>query len=170
MRDLVASWFLTSGKHTIGLLSINRPYGLGASLGACSNTRPSSITFAVPLARCAHHSQGPIRWRLRNRRHHRRGLVTTVIRTRRAPSPQIGARDTALDGAANGSAGVHSAPNMDAGVVNAAAWRAEPSSDRLLTKPTTGIAGCCARAASGHTAAAPPSATSNSRRPMVTVI
>jgi hypothetical protein len=37
------------------------------------------------------------------------------IRTRRAPSPQIGARDTALDGAANGSAGVHSAPDMDAG-------------------------------------------------------
>ena len=28
------------------MLSINRPYGLGASLGACSNTRPSSITFA----------------------------------------------------------------------------------------------------------------------------
>src|SRR5262249_20580167 len=37
-----------------------------------------------------------------------------------------------------------------------------------LTKPTTGIA-CCARAASGH-AAAPQSAASNSRRPMVTVI
>src|SRR5262249_1874667 len=34
--------------------------------------------------------------------------------------------------------------------------------------PMTGI-DCCARAASGH-AAAPPSATSNSRRPMVTVI
>src|SRR6516164_1706890 len=34
----------------------------------------------------------------------------------------------------------------------------------------TGITGCCARAASGHAAAAPPSATSNSRRPMVTVI
>src|SRR5262249_48288541 len=30
--------------------------------------------------------------------------------------------------------------------------------------------GCCARAASGHAAAVPPSATSNSRRPMVTVI
>ena len=30
--------------------------------------------------------------------------------------------------------------------------------------------GCCARAASGHLAAAPPSAASNSRRPMVTVI
>ena len=29
---------------------------------------------------------------------------------------------------------------------------------------------CCARAASGHAAAAPPSATSNSRRPIVTVI
>src|SRR5215475_7507745 len=34
----------------------------------------------------------------------------------------------------------------------------------------TGIAGCCARAASGHVTAAPPSAASNSRRPMVTVI
>jgi len=36
--------------------------------------------------------------------------------------------------------------------------------------PTAGIAGCCARTASGHAAAAPPSAASNSRRPMVTVI
>ena len=35
--------------------------------------------------------------------------------------------------------------------------------------PSIGIAGCCARAKSGH-AAAPPSATNNSRRPMVTVI
>src|SRR5262249_31869432 len=32
-------------------------------------------------------------------------------------------------------------------------------------RPITGIAGCCARAASGHDAAAPPSAASNSRRP-----
>ena len=30
--------------------------------------------------------------------------------------------------------------------------------------PTTGIAGCCARAASGHAAAAPPSSVMNSRR------
>src|SRR5215471_3793179 len=36
-------------------------------------------------------------------------------------------------------------------------------------KPITGIADCCARAASGH-AAAPPSAANNSRRPMVTAI
>jgi len=36
--------------------------------------------------------------------------------------------------------------------------------------PTTGLAGCCARAAGGHDTAAPPSATSNSRRPMVTVM
>src|SRR5262245_50479345 len=34
----------------------------------------------------------------------------------------------------------------------------------------TGTFGCCARAASGHATAAPPSAASNSRRPMVTVI
>ena len=38
------------------------------------------------------------------------------------------------------------------------------SGDRLLRKPITGIAGCCARAASGHAAAAPPSSVMNSRR------
>src|SRR5262245_51931349 len=43
-------------------------------------------------------------------------LTTTVIRTRRAPSPQIRARNTTLDGAANGSAGINSAPNVDAGI------------------------------------------------------
>jgi len=32
--------------------------------------------------------------------------------------------------------------------------------------PTTGIAGCCARAASGNDAAAPPSTPKNSRRLM----
>src|SRR5262249_11963428 len=37
--------------------------------------------------------------------------------------------------------------------------------------PTRGVlAGCCARAASGHATAAPPSAANNSRRPMMTVI
>src|SRR6516162_3231096 len=40
----------------------------------------------------------------------------------------------------------------------------------LVGYPTTGSAGCCARATCGHIAAAPPSATSNSRRPIVTVI
>ena len=34
----------------------------------------------------------------------------------------------------------------------------------LLSHPITGIAGCCARAASGHAAAAPPSSVMNSRR------
>jgi hypothetical protein len=33
-----------------------------------------------------------------------------------------------------------------------------------LSKLTTGIAGCCARAASGHVAAAPPMSVMNSRR------
>ena len=36
----------------------------------------------------------------------------------------------------------------------------------LLRKPIPGIAGCCARALSGHAAAAPPSSVMNSRRPM----
>jgi hypothetical protein len=44
-------------------------------------------------------------------------LTTTVnFPTRRAPSPQIRARDTSLDGTTNGSAGVNSAPNVDAGI------------------------------------------------------
>ena len=46
-------------------------------------------------------------------------VATVIIRTRRAPSPQIRARDTPLDGAANGSAGVNSAPDVDAGVNSA---------------------------------------------------
>jgi hypothetical protein len=46
-------------------------------------------------------------------------MVATVIATRRAPSPEIGARDTALDGAANGSAGINSAPDVDAGMNSA---------------------------------------------------
>jgi hypothetical protein len=33
-----------------------------------------------------------------------------------------------------------------------------------MQNPTTGIAGCCARAASGHAAAALPSRVMNSRR------
>ena len=37
------------------------------------------------------------------------------------------------------------------------------SGDPALRNPITGIAGCCARAASGH-AAAPPSSVMNSRR------
>jgi len=41
-------------------------------------------------------------------------VATVLIRTRRAPSPEIRARDTSLDGAANGSAGINSAPNVDA--------------------------------------------------------
>src|SRR6516225_9827744 len=44
------------------------------------------------------------------------------------------------------------------------------SGDPLFKYPITGIAGCCARAASGHDTAAPPSAASNSRRPTVTVM
>jgi len=36
--------------------------------------------------------------------------------------------------------------------------------DELLRNPITGIADCCARAASGHVAAAPPINVMNSRR------
>jgi hypothetical protein len=44
-------------------------------------------------------------------------LATAVnFPTRRAPSPQIRARDTSLDGTTNGSAGINSAPNVDAGI------------------------------------------------------
>ena len=43
---------------------------------------------------------------------------------------------------------------------------AKPAAGVLLRNPITGIAGCCARAASGHAAAAPPSSAMNSRRLM----
>ena len=38
------------------------------------------------------------------------------------------------------------------------------SGDWLKKNPITGIAGCCARAVSGHAAAAPPNTPRNSRR------
>src|SRR5262245_66280816 len=44
------------------------------------------------------------------------------------------------------------------------ARRREVSVDDGWSKPTTGIAGCCATAASGQAAAAPPSSVMNSRR------
>jgi hypothetical protein len=40
------------------------------------------------------------------------------------------------------------------------------SMDEALRYPITGIAGCCARAANGHAAAAPPSVAKNFRRSM----
>src|SRR5262249_34931975 len=45
-------------------------------------------------------------------------MLTTAVNfpARRAPSPQIRARDTSLDGTTNGSAGINSAPNVDAGI------------------------------------------------------
>src|SRR5262245_1418805 len=49
----------------------------------------------------------------------------------------------------------------------AATTLADSPGDRLLRKPTTGIAGCCARAMSGH-AAAPPINEMNSRRLLIT--
>jgi hypothetical protein len=60
--------------------------------------------------------------------------------------------------------------NFAEAFLNAADWRADASSDRGLTRPTTGIAGCCARAASGHAAVAPPMSVMTSRRPMQSVI
>src|SRR5262249_26612570 len=49
-------------------------------------------------------------------------------------------------------------------LLNALAQRAEPSSDRLLTKPIPGMDCCGGRAPSGHAAAAPPRSVMNSRR------
>jgi hypothetical protein len=44
-------------------------------------------------------------------------LATTVnLPARRAPSPEIRARDTSLYGTTNGSAGINSTPNVDAGI------------------------------------------------------
>src|SRR6516165_514391 len=48
--------------------------------------------------------------------------------------------------------------------LNAATFAANFSCDAPCSNPTTGMAGCCARAASGHPAAAPPRNVMNSRR------
>jgi hypothetical protein len=50
-------------------------------------------------------------------------------------------------------------------VVHAATldWQVSPMA---RVEPDSGIVGCCARAASGHVAAAPPSSVMNSRRLM----
>jgi len=48
--------------------------------------------------------------------------------------------------------------------LNAAANGASPSADALLRKPTFGMVSSCARAASGHAAAALPSNVMKSRR------
>src|SRR5580704_1791824 len=53
---------------------------------------------------------------------------------------------------------------------NSAIGRADCVSLNELRKPITGIGDCCARAASGHAAAAPPRADMNCRRPMSIVI
>src|SRR5262245_54712872 len=47
---------------------------------------------------------------------------------------------------------------------NAATYGALPSPDPSRINPTTGSAGCCARAPSGHATAAPPTVNMNSRR------
>jgi len=44
--------------------------------------------------------------------------------------------------------------------------RPRRASTNGTSRGVTGIAGCCARAASGHAAAAPPSVAKNFRRPM----
>src|SRR5262249_35462366 len=44
------------------------------------------------------------------------------------------------------------------------AIRAKGTADTVLRNPTVGNADCCARAASGHPAAAPPTSVMNSRR------
>jgi hypothetical protein len=48
--------------------------------------------------------------------------------------------------------------------LNAAVKCALASGDLVLRNPITGIAACCARAATGHAAATPPSSVMNSRR------
>ena len=65
--------------------------------------------------------------------------------------------------------------DRDVSTFDKAAFRSDPGGtppasirrrrvDLPLRNPITGIAGCCARAASGHAAAAPPSSVMNSRR------
>jgi hypothetical protein len=70
----------------------------------------------------------------------------------------------------------HVLPLNEAGFPEILAKRASspkfenPAEFKVCKKPTTGIAGCCASAASGHAAAAPPSVALKSRRLMQIVV
>ena len=57
-------------------------------------------------------------------------VATVIIRTWRAPSPEIRARDTSNDRTTNRSAGVNSGPNMDAGVPDLGGRRCGDREDR----------------------------------------
>jgi hypothetical protein len=57
-------------------------------------------------------------------------------------------------------------PNSRNRFRSAAMLRAAVAMESGDMTPTDGIAGCCARAASGHAAAATPSVAKNFRRPM----
>ena len=81
--------------------------------------------------------------------------------------PEAVAVQTAARGIGRTLLVLHASNERD--IDNVFATLGQQQVDAKLRNPITGIAGCCARAASGH-AAAPPSAVSNSRRPMVTVI
>src|SRR5258707_11779429 len=66
--------------------------------------------------------------------------------------------------------------NFAEAFLNAADWRADASSDRGLTRPTTGIAGCCARrerprsrAAEQRDELAPPHSITSSARSRIDV-
>jgi hypothetical protein len=54
-------------------------------------------------------------------------------------------------------------PAFAEALTNAAARWARASEEPSWRNPTTGIAGCCARATNGNAAAAPPSSVMNSR-------
>jgi len=62
--------------------------------------------------------------------------------------------------------GVPLAHGDDPGRRNAATMGRYPSGDAPWRNPITGIVGCCARVASGHAVAAPPSRVMKSRRLM----
>ena len=74
--------------------------------------------------------------------------------------------DSALDAAADCHVLALDGASFAEAFAEAVTKRAEPSADPPSTNPITGNADCCARAASGHAAAAVPTSVLNLRRLM----
>jgi hypothetical protein len=64
-------------------------------------------------------------------------MMATITGALWTPRPEIGARYTPLDHAANGSAGVHSAPDVDAGIDSASHLRGQRCGDHMGDSDST---------------------------------
>src|SRR5262245_7075515 len=94
---------------TVDFRNVDRHLGVGRPGGCKGKDGYQGDADALPWHKTLHTPSSALRCG---------STLTTMVNfpSRRAPSPQIRARDTSLDRTTNGSAGINSAPNVDAGI------------------------------------------------------